>query len=100
MEAIARAVPDAVVLERLTLDREAATLSQAVGLVGDDTGISHLAAAMGRPSVVLFVSTKTVWLKLIGDGPVESLGDVGVTPGVADVRAAFDAVRAREEHYS
>lgn len=45
------------VLPRSSLTTIAQVLSQAAGIVSVDTGLSHLAAALGRPNVVLFGPT-------------------------------------------
>ncbi len=56
-ERIASAALNAVVEPRMTLGEIAALLSGAAGIVSVDTGLSHLAAALGRPNVTLFGST-------------------------------------------
>lgn len=92
VEAIAEKISDAVVVPRMGLEKTAATLAGAVGVIGVDTGLTHLGAAFGRPSVGIFVSTPTQTLKLFGDGPVSSLGGIGICPEVAQVAKAFDKV--------
>ena len=86
---IAEGIPGAVVAPRAPLSQVAANLSCAAGVVGVDTGLAHLAAALGRPSVGIYVSTPTEILKLVGDGPVRSLGGVGRVPTVDEVDAAL-----------
>jgi len=56
---LAAAIPDSqtVVAECLPLERLAAILSLCRAYVGNDSGISHLAAAIGIPSVVVFGPT-------------------------------------------
>ena len=56
-------------------------------------GLAHLGAALGRPSVGIFVSTPTETLKLVGDGPVRSLGGIGQCPDVDEVWKALVAVQ-------
>jgi ADP-heptose:LPS heptosyltransferase len=47
---------------RLSLDTLAATLAQARLFIGNDSGVSHLAAATGAPTIALFGPTsETVW---------------------------------------
>jgi heptosyltransferase-3 len=55
------------VLAGLTLDRAARVLARAAAYVGNDSGISHLAAALGTPSVVLFGPTDPVQWAPRGD---------------------------------
>ncbi len=92
VERLAAALPGAVVVPRDGLESTAATLSRAAGVIGVDTGLTHLGAALGRPSVGIFVSTPTETLKLWGDGPVTSLGGIGVVPTVEEVISAFEKV--------
>lgn len=56
-ERLASAGPMVEVLPRSSLTTIAQVLSQAAGIVSVDTGLSHLAAALGRPNVVLFGPT-------------------------------------------
>ena len=74
----------------------AAGLAQAQLMIGVDTGLTHLAAAMGIPSVGIFVATPTATLRLIGDGPAESLGGIKQIPSVEDILAAAHRVMATE----
>ena len=51
---------------KTTLPQLAGVLSLAKGYVGNDSGASHLAAAVGTPSVVLFGSTKMTHTAPVG----------------------------------
>jgi ADP-heptose:LPS heptosyltransferase len=51
----------ALVLEEPDLTVLAGVLSSASAYVGNDSGISHLAAALGVPSVVLFTAERIIW---------------------------------------
>lgn len=75
------ASPD-LILDRPSLQALAEALGRSRLYVGNDSGVSHLAAAMGAPSVVLFGPTSAaVWRP---DGPrvrtvaADSLSDIGV----------------------
>lgn len=54
---IAQAVPGARMLPRLGLDALAMILARAEGVLGVDTGLMHIAAALGRPGLALFPAT-------------------------------------------
>jgi hypothetical protein len=55
------------IIDRPSLEALAATLAQATVFVGNDSGVSHMAAAVGAPTVVIFGSTEpNVWQP---DGP-------------------------------
>jgi len=53
-ELLSREIPDVPVLSGVTLVELAATLSVCGSFLGSDTGITHLAAALGLPVVALF----------------------------------------------
>jgi heptosyltransferase-1 len=50
--------PGAAVLPRLPLDRLAAVIARCHGAIGLDTGLSHMAATLGRAAVQLFIEDK------------------------------------------
>jgi heptosyltransferase-1 len=54
---IAQGVPNAVVPPRLGLHALAGLLGRSRCVIGVDTGLVHLAAALGRPTVGIFVAT-------------------------------------------
>ena len=59
---LARELPDLPVLEGLTLVELAATLAECAAYLGNDSGITHLAAAVGLPVTALFgPSDADVW---------------------------------------
>ena len=59
---LARELPGLPVLENLSLVELAGALSECAGFLGNDSGITHLAAAVGLPVVALFgPSDAEVW---------------------------------------
>lgn len=54
---IATQVAGAIVLPRLGLNELAAILARAQGVLGVDTGLMHMAAALGRPGLALYPAT-------------------------------------------
>jgi heptosyltransferase-1 len=75
--ALAAQMQRAVVTPRRPLADVAAVLSRATVVVGLDTGLSHLAAALGRPTVAIYCDYDPGLVGLVGDAPVASLGGVG-----------------------
>ena len=76
----------------LTVAQVADSLARAQAVVGLDTGMSHLAAAHGRPTVGIYCDHEPGLAGLRGSGPVISLGGKGQVPTRADVLHALDTV--------
>jgi heptosyltransferase-1 len=83
---------DARRLPRVTLDVAAAVLAGARVVVGLDTGLSHLAAAVGVPTVALYCDYDPALVGVVGDAPCASLGGVDQSPAVQDVIDAAQRV--------
>ena len=84
---IASKIPGSYVADRKDLYTTAGYLAGSVGLVGVDTGLSHLGAALGIDSIGVFVSTPPEILRLVGEGRTASFGGVGVVPSSAEIIA-------------
>jgi heptosyltransferase-1 len=89
-ERIAAALPSARVPQRAPLDQVARLIAGAAFVVGVDTGILHLAAALGVPLVAIFVGSKPGLTGPVGSGPLAVLGADGAAPSVEEVRAAVE----------
>jgi heptosyltransferase-1 len=92
--ALAAQMQHALVAPRSSLDSIASTLGGARLVVGVDTGLSHLAAALGRPTVAIYCDYDPGLVGLIGDGPVASLGGAGVSTPATRVIEAIERVTA------
>ncbi|RWF32122.1 lipopolysaccharide heptosyltransferase I [Mesorhizobium sp.] len=57
-EAIARAVPQAVLVPKSPLAVIAAIIGRSALVIGADTGLTHLASAFGVPTVAIFLATE------------------------------------------
>lgn len=91
VEGLARAQPEtAIVAPRMGLAEAAALLAHARVVVGVDTGLTHLAAALGVPTVALFVATDPARVGLYATTPCIDLGGPGRPPSVADAIAAVE----------
>jgi heptosyltransferase-1 len=84
-ERIAAAVRGALVPRRMTLAELARLASKAQCVVGVDTGLAHLAAALDAPVVGLYCGSDPALTGLHGGKWVRNLGDVGTPPSVAVV---------------
>jgi lipopolysaccharide heptosyltransferase I len=87
---IAAALPRARVPERAPLDAVAGLLAGAQFVVGVDTGLMHLAAALGVPLVAIFAGSKPGLTGPVGNGPIAVLGGEGAMPSVEAVREAVE----------
>ena len=85
VERIAKDVPGSIVAPRLPLSEISSVLSDACLVVGVDTGITHLGAALGRPTVGIFVETSLDKVPVVGDGRYINLGGPGQMPEIQDV---------------
>lgn len=94
-ERIAGQVAGAVVPARLTLREIAAVLDRAVGVIGVDTGLVHLSAALARPTVAIYIDSSP---QLTGLFPADaagavSLGGKGNITAVSEVWEALARLR-------
>jgi heptosyltransferase-1 len=73
----------------LSVADAAGLIAAARVVVGLDTGFTHLAGALGRPTVGIFCDFDATQCAVSGDSPCESFGGVGVTPSTAEVIGAL-----------
>ena len=86
---IASFLADAQVPERLPLVQMASLLGAASAVVGVDTGLTHLAAALGVPVAAIYCSTDPALTGVYGARRARNLGGPGIVPEVAQVSAAL-----------
>jgi heptosyltransferase-1 len=92
----ARQGPDGYsVPDRQPLDAVAAMIAGAAFVIGVDTGLVHIAAALGVPLVAIFVDTEPGLTGPMGAGPLAVAGGKGASPGPDDVLQALDRVMGR-----
>lgn len=70
----------------------AAVMKQSSAAVGVDTGLAHLAVALGVPAVGLYCASQPALTGLHGDSPCINLGGVGHVPSVESVLQALRGV--------
>jgi heptosyltransferase-1 len=91
---IATAIRGAVVPARMPLAALARLARDARCVVGVDTGLAHLAAALGVPVVGIYCGSDPALTGLHGNGRVRNLGAMGNAPEVAGVQEALVSLGA------
>jgi heptosyltransferase-1 len=86
---IATAIPGAEVPQRMPLADLARLARGARCVIGVDTGLTHLAAALEIPVVGLYCGSNPALTGLHGNGRVHNLGAADRSPEVAEVQAVF-----------
>jgi heptosyltransferase I len=86
---IADSVPNAIVPPRLGLRTLSGLLGKARCVIGVDTGLVHLAAALARPTVGIFVATDPVATGVYAGARAINVGSGKAAPPLAAVLAAI-----------
>lgn len=89
---IASGVPNAIVPPRLGLHVLSGLLGGARCVVGVDTGLVHLAAALGRPTVGIYVATDPAATGVYGAEHAVNVGSGKAAPAIGAVLAAIEQV--------
>ncbi|MCC6775454.1 MAG: lipopolysaccharide heptosyltransferase I [Hyphomicrobiales bacterium] len=87
---IAEVLPNASLIGRQTLDAVARLVAGATFVIGVDTGLLHLAAALAVPLVAIFVASEPSLTGPIGSGRIAVVGGKGTPPSVEAVVGALD----------
>lgn len=90
-QAIAACVEGARVLPRLAIRDLAAVMGRARAAVGVDTGLVHLAVALGLPTVAIYTDTSPALTGVLASDPARArnLGDAGQVPAVEQITRAL-----------
>jgi len=91
---LAAAIPDAVTPPHLNLNEAAALLGGAQSVIGVDTGLAHLAAALDVPTIGIYTATDPALTGLYAGRHVINLGNIHRAPDVAAVIDALHKVAA------
>ncbi len=91
-ERIAQALPGSDVPSRRPLDEVAGLIAGAAFVVGVDTGLLHLAAALQVPLVAIFVGSEPGLTGPVGSGPMAVLGGRDIMPSVDEVAVSLQRV--------
>ena len=88
-ERIARALPGARVPPRQSIDQLAGLFAGARAVVGVDTGLTHLAAALGARTVGIYCGSDPALVGVYGARHAVNVGALGRSPSVAEVTQAL-----------
>ncbi len=91
-ESIAAALGSGQVPARRPLDEVAALIAGAAVVIGVDTGLLHVAAALGVPLVGIFAGSEPGLTGPMGAGAIAIVGRNAAPPGPAEVLGAVDRV--------
>jgi len=91
---IASAIPQARVAPPSSLRDLAELLGSARAVVGVDTGLTHLAAALDRPVVALYVATDPGLTGVFAGQQAVNLGGKGLLPTPEEVLVRLDTLKA------
>lgn len=88
---LAAGIPGATVLPALPMMQAVALVQQARLVIGLDTGLTHIAAAYGKPTVELYCDSPRWKTEGNWSPSIFNLGDLGTAPSEEEVlRAALD----------
>ena len=91
-ERLAQDVGDSIVPPLLPLQEVMALLAGAQAVIGVDTGLTHLAAALGVATVGIYCATDPARTGVYGSARGANVGGVNMTPEVSDVIRALEHV--------
>lgn len=89
---IATDIPGAELAPPSSLTELAHLLASARAVVGVDTGLTHLAAALGKPVVALYVATEPGLTGVYAGPQALNMGGKGLCPTAADVLAQLNVL--------
>ena len=78
----------------MNLTDVAGVLARASIMVGLDSGLTHLSAGLGRPTIGIYIASTPVRTPLEGSSYTASLGERGNAPSAQTVLSAIDQALA------
>ena len=96
-QALVAGDPQAQVLPRMDLRDVATVLASARIMVGLDSGLTHLSAGLGRPTIGIYQASTPVRTPLQGSAYTASLGERGHAPSAETVMGAIQQALAYRE---
>ena len=93
-EKLSRSIEDAMVMPRRPLGDLTAVLCDAECVIGVDTGLTHLAGALGTVTVGIYTATEPALTGLYGCARAANLGGRGQTPDADEVLREVERLKA------
>lgn len=93
-EALAARIRGAIVTPALALNDAAGLLAGASAIIGVDTGLTHLAAALGAPTVGIYCATDPAATGLYGCARAMNVGGIERPPTADEVMGALERLTA------
>lgn len=87
---LASGIAGGVPAPAMSIGMLAGLLAGARGVVGVDTGLTHLAVALGRPTVAVFCASNPALTGVYGAASARNLGSLGQPPAPEDVLQALE----------
>ena len=81
-------IPDSICPPKLNLNEIAALLANAHAVIGVDTGIAHLAAALNKPTIGIYTATDPALTGLYTAVRAINLGGIQLSPTVDEISTA------------
>lgn len=88
-ERLCQSIPHALCTPAMKLDEAAVLLGKARIVIGVDTGLSHLAAALGTPTIGIYTATEPGLTGLYAGSKAVNLGGKNAAPSVSMVLASL-----------
>jgi heptosyltransferase I len=88
---IASQLKNAIVLPKLSIAQLASVIAKSKAAIGVDTGLSHLAAALNKPTIAIYSDTNPALTGVMAGNvmPAINLGGIAQTPNVSEVLDSF-----------
>jgi heptosyltransferase-1 len=96
-EQLAKDVPNAIVPNAFSIREAFVINAQAKLVIGVDTGLTHLAAVLGVPTIELYVDSPKWKTEGYWSAKICNLGSTGLPPSVKQVFNAFEMINTYDK---